>query len=141
MELRPKIRLAALILKGENEVLLGKTRIDPERGNWIFPGSELEFGDTYHRGIFNNLWKNIGLRQTDILLMDEYPKITTNDIYENGNDHYVTLFIRGKYIKRRPGIKDKEKYETLDWFKWDNLPEPLSLPIRNLLKQDYNPFF
>jgi len=136
-ELPPKIRLATIIFKPNNEVLLGKTKLYPDSGRWIFPGGEMEFADSYHRTIFTNLWRTIGIRQTDILLTDESPSVVTNDIYEN--IHYVTLYCRAKHYKRRPGIRDKSAYEELNWFRWDNLPSPLSLQIENFLKQKYNP--
>ena len=34
---------------------------------------------------------------------------------------------------------EPEKCEKWEWFEWNNLPEPLFLPIQNLLKQKFNP--
>jgi len=33
-----------------------------------------------------------------------------------------------------------EKCEQWKWFEWKNLPQPLFIPIQNLLKQDFDPF-
>jgi 8-oxo-dGTP diphosphatase len=35
---------------------------------------------------------------------------------------------------------EPEKLEKWEWFKWENLPSPLFLPIKNLKKQNFYPF-
>ena len=37
-------------------------------------------------------------------------------------------------------VCEPEKCEQWDWFYWNNLPQPLFLPIKNLLKQNFSPF-
>jgi 8-oxo-dGTP diphosphatase len=31
------------------------------------------------------------------------------------------------------------KWEEWNWFDWDNLPEPIFIPIKNLRSKNYNP--
>jgi hypothetical protein len=35
---------------------------------------------------------------------------------------------------------EPEKCAEWAWFSWDDLPQPLFIPIQNLFKQGYNPF-
>jgi len=35
---------------------------------------------------------------------------------------------------------EPEKCEKWEWFKWDKLPQPLFLPVKNAIKQGFNPF-
>jgi len=37
-------------------------------------------------------------------------------------------------------VLEPEKSECWKWFTWDNLPDPLFLPIKNLREQNFNPF-
>ncbi len=137
----PKVRLAAIILKDNKEILLGKIKGSYEDGRWTFPGGELEFGESYHRCFFRELWSTLGIRNTNVLIRDESPSCVTSDI--SPDEHYITLFIRGESKQTRNviGSKDKGRYSVFDWFEWNNLPEPLSTPIKNLLKQNYCPYF
>jgi 8-oxo-dGTP diphosphatase len=64
----------------------------------------------------------------------------TNDIFEKEGKHYVTLFVISDFDSGKLELKEPEKCEQWDWFSWNELPEPLFLPIKNLLSQEFNPF-
>ena len=36
-------------------------------------------------------------------------------------------------------IMESEKCEKWEWFDWSDLPQPLFVPLQNLLKKNYNP--
>jgi 8-oxo-dGTP diphosphatase len=40
----------------------------------------------------------------------------------------------GGKLKREP-----QEFQELGWFDWNNLPEPLFLPLQNLLKTGFKP--
>ena len=52
----------------------------------------------------------------------------------------ITLFVRAEWRSGEPTIREPEKMADLRWFAWDALPQPLFLPIENLLRQGYDPF-
>jgi len=36
-------------------------------------------------------------------------------------------------------IMEPEKCEKLEWFDWQDLPEPLFLPVQNVIKSKFDP--
>jgi 8-oxo-dGTP diphosphatase len=47
----------------------------------------------------------------------------------------VTLFVSAEYDSGELTVMEPDKCEQWQWFRWNSLPEPLFLPIRNFLKQ------
>jgi 8-oxo-dGTP diphosphatase len=68
-----------------------------------------------------------------------YVKLT-NDMFKEEKKHYITIFLVCDYESGELEIKEPHKCAAMDWFEWNKLPEPLFLPIKNLLKQGFNPF-
>lgn len=130
---RPKVGLGVIILK-ENKVLLQKRKGSHGNGEWSFPGGHLEFFET-----FEECAKRETKEETDleIKLTKEYPVAVTNDFFRKENKHYITLYMEAEYVSGEPKILEPQKCDALDWFDWDNLPKPLFLPIKNLIKQEY----
>ena len=59
--------------------------------------------------------------------------------FEKEKKHYVTLYIRADYIKGIPKIMEPNKCEKWKWFKLESFPDNLFIPVKNLLKTNYNP--
>jgi 8-oxo-dGTP diphosphatase len=64
----------------------------------------------------------------------------TNDIFKKEKKHYITIFMICDYNSGEVKVLEPEKSECWKWFTWDNLPDPLFLPIKNLREQNFNPF-
>jgi len=64
----------------------------------------------------------------------------TNDIFVNEKKHYVTLYVKAKPSSLNVKVMEPDKCEKWEWFEWDALPEPLFLPLQNLLKQGFKLF-
>lgn len=122
----------AVIIIDNNRVLLGKRRGAHGEGTWGFPGGHLEFQETIYECA-----KREVLEETDLTISDITFGPYTNDIFED--KHYVTLFVLAKNFSGQVSTKEPQKCEIWEWFEWNNLPQPLFLPIKNLLKTDYNP--
>lgn len=135
---RPKVGLGVIILK-EEKVLMQKRRNSHGDGTWSFPGGHLEKYETFKQCAERETKEETGL---DINIIDNRPVAITNDFFYNENKHYITIYMKAKYVSGIPKISEIEenKIEKIDWFNWNNLPEPLFLPIQNLIKQGYNPF-
>lgn len=131
---RPKIGVGAIIIKN-GKVLLGKRKNSHGDGTWSFPGGHLEFGESVEDSAKRETKEETGL------MIDSFEKsVFTNDVFEEENKHYVTLYAIAKISEGEPVVAEPEKCEEWKWFDWDNLPNPLFVPIENLLKQNFNPF-
>lgn len=131
---RPHIGIG-VIVKKDNQVLMGN-RIGAHGANtWSFPGGKLDYGEEIftcaEREVFEEA--NICIHN---LILGPY----TNDIFKEDKLHYVTLYVIADY---KSGIVERmEPNKCLEWryVNWDDMPKPLFLPIENLLKQEFNPF-
>lgn len=124
-----------VIVKKDDKILLGKRKNTHGEGTWSFPGGHLEFNEEIEDCARREVEEETGISIKNI----RYATFT-NDIFEEEGKHYVTLFVVCDYRRGAVSVKESHKCEKWDWFKWDNLPHPLFLPINNLLKQNFNPF-
>lgn len=130
----PKVGVGVIIHK-DGKILFGKRINAHWDGTWSFPGWHLEFWeeifDCAKREVFEETWltiKNIRV----------WPY--TNDIFEQENKHYITLFIISEYESGILELKEPEKCDFWEWRWIGETPENLFLPIKNLIKQWYNIF-
>lgn len=133
-EKRPKIGVGVLVVK-DGKVLLGKRKNAHGEGRWCFPGGHLEFNESPEDCALREVLEETGLSVKN-------PKLGpyTNDVFEKENKHYVTLFVVADYGAGELKLMEPEKCEKWEWFGWDELPQPLFLPVKNLLKTKFNPF-
>ncbi|MDP3992386.1 MAG: NUDIX domain-containing protein [Nanoarchaeota archaeon] len=134
----PKIGVAIILLMGD-EVLLGKRKNSHGAGTWSFPGGKLENYETFMDCSLRELKEETGLFGFQIDLIDKIPCALTEDFFPESL-HYVTHYLRAKHNSGIPLVKEKDKCERWEWFSWGNFPNPLFLPVENLIKQKYNPF-
>ena len=134
MNERPKVGIGVMVIKN-NKILLGKRKNSHGDGSWSFPGGHLEFGETWE-----DCAKRETAEETEIKIKNVRFATATNDIFETEEKHYITLFMLADYDSGEVKIMEPEKCEQWDWFDWKDLPQPLFLPIQNVLKQNFNPF-
>jgi 8-oxo-dGTP diphosphatase len=125
---RPFIGVAIIIVK-DNKVLLLKRKGSHGAGTWNFPGGHLEFNEKVATCALREVKEEAGI-EIENLRYASY----TNDIFKKEKKHYVTLFIIADWKSGKAKIMEPEKCTKIGWFKWNNLPKPLFLPIKNLLK-------
>ena len=134
MENRPKVGVGVFVIK-DGKILLGKRKNAHGVGCWSCPGGHLEY---------NEAWKDCAIREvreeTGIEIKNLYFGTATNDIFEKEDKHYVTLFMISNFASGEVKVMGPDKCEKWDWFTWDKLPQPLFLPINNLLKTKFSPF-
>lgn len=133
MEKRPKVGIGVIITK-DNKILLGKRKNSHGDGTWCFPGGHLEFGESLEDCSIRETAEETGIKIKNI-----HFGTITNDIFKNEDKHYITIFMLADYDSGEVNLMEPEKCEKWAWFDWNKLPEPLFLPIQNLLKQDYHP--
>jgi len=127
--LRPKVGVGVLVIR-DNKILLGDRRNPDGTRHWTVPGGKMEFCESFEQCALREIEEEIGLK---IELIDRTPIAVTNDIHVS--NHYVTLFLRAKYVSGDPEVKEKQTFNSWKWFSLDNLPEPLSITVSNLIKE------
>lgn len=133
MEKRPKVGVGVIVLK-DKQVLLGKRKGSHGEGSWQFPGGHLEYQESIEDCAIREVYEETGLKITN-LRYGPY----TNDIFEPEDQHYITLYVIADYESGILESREPDKSQQWSWHNWHQLPEPLFLPIENLLKQRFTP--
>jgi 8-oxo-dGTP diphosphatase len=131
---RPKIGVGVFIINN-NKILLGKRKNSHGSGTWGLPGGHLEFSETFEECAKKEVMEETGLDIGAVTF-----ETLTNDIFKEEAKHYVTIFVKSEYIEGDAKIMEVDKCEQWDWFDWDEMPEPLFLPLENLRKTGYTPY-
>jgi 8-oxo-dGTP diphosphatase len=133
---RPKVGVAAIVLRG-GRVLLGRRRSASHGdGTWQFPGGHLEPFEEVERCAAREVEEETGLR-LDPATLRRGPY--TDDRFLAEGRHYVTLFVVAEAPDGQPEVREPDKCAEWRWCDWDALPEPLFLPIVNLRAQGWRP--
>lgn len=130
---RPKVGVGVIIVR-DSKVLMGKRLGTNGSGTWNFPGGHLEFGETPEACAEREVKEETGLKVTKTRL-GPY----TNDYFEAEGKHYITLFVVAEVEPGDARLMEPDRNEAWGWFEWDHLPQPLFLPIKNLLKRGFRP--
>ena len=125
-----RVGVAAVVVR-DGAILLGE-RIGSHGANtWATPGGHLELGESVEACAERETYEETGLT------VSSFKKLCfTNDIFDLENKHYVTLFVVANSLSGEPKITEPDKCKQWKWFKLNALPEPLFLPLKNLLKDD-----
>ncbi|EOD9419408.1 NUDIX hydrolase [Vibrio campbellii] len=130
MNKQVRVGVATIILR-DGAILLGE-RVGAHGANtWATPGGHLELGESIEDCAKREVLEETGL------IVDSIEKFTfTNDIFEKEGKHYVTLFVVASSASGEPQVTEPDKCKQWKWCRLDDLPEPLFLPLINLLKED-----
>ena len=129
---KPRVGTAILITKGD-KVLLMKRKGHHGTGTWSTPGGHLDFGETPEDCAAREAKEEVGVDVVDIRF-----RSVTNDLFEASGRHYITVWMEGKPLGE-PFIASKREVEEIGWFHWDALPQPLFLPLENLVNKNSYP--
>ena len=129
----PRIGVAVIVVKSD-QVLLGKRKGAHGEGTWAFPGGHLQFGESIEACARREVMEETGLR-IDSLTPGPY----TNDIFQQDNKHYITLFVVARHAGGKVQNKEPHKCFGWQWFDWDSLPSPRFLSLENLCMLAFNP--
>jgi 8-oxo-dGTP diphosphatase len=125
----------AVIIKRRNKVLMGLRKGSHGARTWSFPGGHIEFGKTIVETACREVMKETGL---DIIVKEYGPY--TEDFFMRKNKHHITLYVVASPISDdKPKVLEPEKRGRWAWFDWDELPQPLFPPVRNLLAEGFDP--
>ncbi|WDG10331.1 NUDIX hydrolase [Vibrio campbellii] len=130
MNKQVRVGVATIILR-DGAILLGERVGSHGANTWATPGGHLELGESIEDCAKREVLEETGL------IVDSLEKFTfTNDIFEKEGKHYVTLFVVASSASGEPQVTEPDKCKQWKWCRLDDLPEPLFLPLINLLKED-----
>ena len=132
---RPLIGVG-IVVRRRDRVLLGLRRSNTHGdGVWQFPGGHLEWGESVADCARREVREETGLVVT---IDGEGP--WTNTVFPDGGRHYVTVFMLATSHEGEPMACEPDKCDQWHWFRWDDLPAPLFLPILALQAKGFDPF-
>jgi 8-oxo-dGTP diphosphatase len=62
----------------------------------------------------------------------------TNDIFEDGRMHCVTLYVTARCPEGEAENREPDYCKQWQWFEFNNLPQPLFLPLSDFLSDAAN---
>jgi 8-oxo-dGTP diphosphatase len=124
-----------VFVRHDGKILLGKRRGAHGEGTWALPGGHLEYREELDACVRREV-----LEETNLTVTNIHVGTVTNDIFEDEDRHYVTVFMVCDYASGDLTLMEPQKCDEWHWFGWDELPIPRFLALENLLKQDYRPF-
>ena len=84
---RPLVGVSVLIKKGDR-ILLEKRDKDPGKGAWKAPGGHMEFGETPEETATREVEEEVDIEMRDLKF-----RTLTNDVFEDGSKHYITIWM------------------------------------------------
>lgn len=128
-----KAGVAVFIVNEEKQILLGVRISQPGYGDnkWQLPGGKIS-----HMEDWIDCCKREVLEETSLEIDDVRFITARNDIYPHVDKHFVTCFFVAKKFKGIPERMEKDKCLKWEWFPWVNLPEPLFLSIKDIVREN-----
>lgn len=130
---RPKVGVGIIVVR-DGKVLIGKRLGAHGEGTWSFPGGHLEFGETWEDAVAREAREETGLEVADISFA-----AATNDIMPLDRKHYITIYMLARHRAGEARVCEPDRCERWEWCDWDDLPQPLFIPLQNLLRSGYRP--
>ena len=133
MSTTPLVGVGVIVFK-EDELLLLERATSHGIGTWSTPGGHLEYGESLELCAIRETEEETGVNVAN-------PRFRgiTNDLFEAENKHYITLWMEADYSSGEASINAEYEVSRVGWFKLDALPEPLFLPLQNLLEGNCYP--
>jgi 8-oxo-dGTP diphosphatase len=122
-----------VIVKCDNQILLGKRKGSHGHGEWCFPGGHLELNESPEQCGKRELLEETGINLENMTPIDNG---YTNDIFYNDKKHYITLYQLYSIDEIiEPVLREPEKCFQWKWCDIDNLPDPVFLCVLNFMNK------
>ena len=131
---RPQIGVGVFIIR-DGKILVGHRIGSHGSDTWSLPGGHLEFGETVTDCAKREVLEETGIQIAHVEHVD-----FTDDIYQAGDRHYVTLFVRAVWVNGEAERREPDRCAEWRWVEWPHIPEPHFLPVGSFLKTGINPF-
>ena len=131
MKRRPLVGVGVLIRSNERDLLMKRHNSHGE-GTWSPPGGHLEFGETLEQCAIRETREETSLLIEDVVFVG-----ISNDFFIAEDKHYITIWMEAKKIKGDAKINSPDELTEIGWFKLNELPDPLFLPLEKLINKNY----
>ncbi|WP_400194293.1 NUDIX hydrolase [Hymenobacter sp. B81] len=123
-----QVGVGIIIRNAQGHVLLGRRKGSHGAATWSFPGGHVESGEELEQTA-----KREVKEETTLNCLALHPYYFTNDIFREENKHYVTLFFECTQWEGVVVNAEPTKCLGWEWFDPMALPNPLFLPIQQLI--------
>lgn len=131
MKRRPLVGVGVLIHSNERYLLMKRHNSHGE-GTWSPPGGHLEFGETLEQCAIRETREETSLLIEDVVFVG-----ISNDFFIAEDKHYITIWMEAKKIKGDAKINSPDELTEIGWFKLNELPDLLFLPLEKLINKNY----
>ncbi|MCD4684456.1 MAG: NUDIX domain-containing protein [Anaerolineae bacterium] len=123
-----RVGVGVIIEDAAGRVLLIQRATPHGNGTWSNPGGHLDPGETPDQCAIRETREETGIEIGNVRFRG-----LTNDIFAETGKHYITIWMQGDLISGEPTITAPREVSEIGWFAWDALPEPLFLPLAQLV--------
>lgn len=116
------------MIEREGRVLLMRRVGAHGAGTWSTPGGHLDYGETPDQCAIREVIEETGLRVHRAVFRG-----ITNDVFDERGLHYITIWMQVEIESGEATLAAPDEAAEIGWFAWDALPQPLFLPLANLL--------
>lgn len=127
MQDHPRVGVG-VIIRREDEVLLVRRKSVHGSGSWSTPGGHLDPGEALEECAAREAVEETGIEVENVRF-----RAITNDVFDDEEKHYLTVWMEADYRSGEPRLNAAYEMSDVAWFSWDRLPDPLFLPLENLL--------
>lgn len=126
------VGVGAMILNEENKMLLllKRKKARNEGGKWCFLGGEVEFGETLEQAVKREAKEEIGCE----IEIEKLLKVVDH-IIPAEKQHWCNPIFKAKITDGIPKNMEPEKFEKMEWFSIQELPENLTTNLMELFRE------
>ncbi len=129
-----KVGVSILVKKGDRILLEKRQGTTHGNGTWGPASGHIDYGESPEQTAIRETQEETGISITDLKF-----RVITNDIFEAERVHYITVWFDANYVSGEATVKSPKEESEVGWFTWDALPQPLFLPLQNLLNGNTYP--
>src|SRR5437667_9338342 len=125
---KAKVGVSLLVKNGDRILLEKRQHTTHGNGTWGPPSGHIDYGEKPEQAAVRETQEETGVTVSEVKF-----RVITNDVFEAEQMHYITVWFEAKYVSGKPKVNSPEEESEVGWFTWDGLPQPLFLPLQNLL--------
>ena len=131
---KPRVGVG-VIIKQNQQIILGRRLNQPMQGSWQLPGGWIRFGETPEQTVQRqlSLFQNLRFGESKFVAF-------TNNVFDR-NTHSLSLYFLVDCLNADPQtlLLNEQNSDWL-WADWNELPQPLFLPLHLLKESEFSPF-